>query len=114
MRRTLAAVALLALTGGLHPRLAAAADPPVVAAVQDHMRKLIDAASPAVVALVVSHSPNSPQPPAAADRARGKLGSYAVPDRTPGRDRDRLDLSDPRNIPDHDYGTGVVLDPAGL
>jgi serine protease Do len=92
-----------------------AADPPVVA-VQDQMRKLIDAATPSVVALVISHNPNYPHMPIVAERARGKLGDYSSPppDRFGIRERDRFDLADAKNIPDNNYGTGVVLDTAGL
>jgi serine protease Do len=91
------------------------ADPPV-AALQDQIRKLIDGAAPSVVALVISHNPNYPHMPIAAERSRGKLGEYTPPlvDRFGVKERNPLDLSDAKNIPDNNYGTGVVLDTAGL
>src|SRR5579883_1358875 len=97
-----------------------AADPPSplaqAAAIQDVMRKVIDAAEPSVVALVISHNQGYPEV-SSAERARGTLGGYTSERlRLLGRsvERDRLDLSDPRNIPDNQYGSGVVLDETGL
>lgn len=114
MRRLLPAVVLgLAV---LAVPAARAAEPPTPEAIQEQMRKLIDAAGPSVVALVISHNPGYEEVPAA-DRARGKLGDYRPVERVrPGvrTERDRLDLSDPRNIPDNNYGTGVVIDDTGL
>jgi serine protease Do len=98
---------------------ALAADPPVkasVRALEDHMQKVIDEASPSIVAIAVSQAKYPPLP-AAERKQPGRLGRYTpqIPDRFfPGGPRvaqiDRLDLSDPANIGDHTFGSGIVLD----
>jgi serine protease Do len=116
---------LLTLTlalGGLAP--VSAGDKPArdqVRAVEAHMRDVIDRAEPSVVAIVVSHQKYPPLP--FQDQAvPGKLGSYTPPPRPrqfgpvpvqPSADR-KLDLSDPQNVADNQFGSGIVLDRTGL
>jgi serine protease Do len=112
MRVTLlVGLTVLALAGS-----APAAPPGAIVELQEHIRKVIDTAEPTVVALVVSHSPDYPAQ-SAAERLGGILGEY-FPRQQPavlGRDaRDPLDLSDVRNIPNHGYATGLIIDSAGL
>lgn len=98
----------------------AAAPPEGIRATQEHLQKVIAAAEPSVVAVVVSHSNRYPPLPAD-DRKTGRLGGYTrqvapavgrwrLIDQTP----DPLDLSDPLNARDYQYGSGVVLDTDGL
>ena len=113
MRRGLSALGVLTLLA------AAPADEPrdTVRAVERHMRQVIDAAEPSVVAVVVSHKKYPPQGDAAGP---GRLGGYTPPPEARRGPVDRppvdhtLDLSDPDNVPDHQYGSGVVLDESGL
>ena len=93
-----------------------AAPPAGVVELQEHVRKIIEAAEPSVVALVISHNPEY-KAQSAADRLAGVLGSYdpIQPPRIVARQaRDRLDLSDAKNAPDNSYGTGIVIDAGGL
>ena len=100
--------------------LPATADPPPdgVRALEQHVRKLVDAAEPSVVAVVVSHLK---YPGPAPDRTTGKLGRYALPPAPrfgvnmplPASEA-RLDLSDPHYVADHQFGSGLVLDKGGL
>lgn len=90
--------------------------PPVVEQLETQIRDVIDHAEPSVVAVVVSHSERYKQVDAA-DRARGKLDRYTPPERNPLEllprntpELARLDLSDPANVADHLYGSGLVLD----
>jgi serine protease Do len=99
---------------------AAAQDSPkdAVASLQQQVRKLIDAAEPSVVAVVASHLKYPGPPP---DRTTGRLGKYTPPPQprfgfavqVPTAEA-RLDLSEPQNVADHQFGSGLVLDPAGL
>ncbi|MGL4419785.1 MAG: trypsin-like peptidase domain-containing protein [Gemmataceae bacterium] len=99
----------------LSPALAQS-PPATVLALQEHIRKLIDTTEPSIVALVISQNPNYP-PVAAEEKARGILGDY-----TPringfrglGAERDRLDLSDQKNITLHQFATGIIIDETGL
>ncbi|HET6575693.1 MAG TPA: trypsin-like peptidase domain-containing protein [Fimbriiglobus sp.] len=115
MRRGLLGLLLTAAT-------AVAAPPPEgVRAAEDHLRKVIAAAEPSVVAIVVSHSSQYPPLPADNRKVPGRLGGYEPPDavRIAGWRRlaekpDPLDLSDPHNARDYLFGSGVVLDADGL
>jgi serine protease Do len=84
------------------------ADP---ADLQDRMKKLIDAAEPSVVSLVISHNPKHPVPRA---NRPWELGDYRSPAIVTFRgrqpERDKLDLADVRNAADYTLGSGVVLD----
>jgi serine protease Do len=119
MRRTPIVISLLGLVLAIPAARPDDLPSPSVqaAAIQEHMRKLIDAAEPSIVALVISHHPGYPRIPEA-ERARGILGDYTSP--PPRRfqprldERDPLNLADHRNIPDHGYGSGVVVDERGL
>src|SRR5262249_31421296 len=90
-----------------------ASDPPLQA-LQDQVRKLIDAAEPGVAAVVVSTNPNYPSLSDAERKKPGYLGSYqAAPAPTDGivaPTRDKLDLSDPRSAAENNFGSGLVLD----
>lgn len=87
------------------------ADPPSAAAIQEQMKKLIDAAEPSVVSLVVSHNPKHSIPRA---NRPWELGDYRSPAVATFRgrlpERDKLDLADSRNAADYTLGSGVVLD----
>lgn len=87
------------------------AEPISAAAIQDQMKKLIDAAEPSVVSLVISHNPKHTIPRASRP---WELGDYRSPAVVTFRgrlpDRDRLDLSDSRNAADYTIGSGVILD----
>jgi serine protease Do len=95
------------------PAAARAADPPDAArAIQTQARKVIEAAEPSVVAVVVSRTPYPGQSPE--DVARGVLGDYPAPIE-PRRfmivppEVKRLDLADPGNVANHAFGSGLVL-----
>ena len=112
MLRPLAALLLL-------PLATPAAEPPL-RALEEQVQKVIDAAAPSVVSVVVSHSrrhklPDKPKP--------GQLGGVDAtelvfpPDPRPVFPRrpaqafvHTLDLSAPENVADHTFGSGVVLD----
>jgi serine protease Do len=106
---------LLSLVGGL-----TAAPPPEVAALQNHVKEVIKAAKPSVACVLVSRSDKyaafGQGPSAAAD---GKLGDFRPPltsrfDSPAQRDLvKRLDLANPETVPES-YGSGVVIDDAGL
>ncbi len=97
-----------------------AGDKPVrdqVRAVETHMRDLIDKAEPSVVAIVVSHQ-KYPLLPFQDQAILGKLGTYNPPPPPrqfgpvpvqPGAER-KLDLRDPQNVADNQFGSGLVLD----
>ena len=107
--------------------LAAAAAPPCTAAppenvlaTEEHLRKVIKAAKPSVVAVIVSHSDRYPNLPAAERKIPGRLGSYTRAEPFPMRrwpprvtTPDPLDLSDPQTARNYLYGSGVVLDTTG-
>jgi serine protease Do len=98
--------ALLSLAFAALPALGA--EP---AELQDKMKKLIDAAGPSVVSLVVSHNPKHAIPRA---NRPWELGDYRSPAVASFRgrqpDRDKLDLADVRNAADYTLGSAVVLD----
>lgn len=112
---------------GLAP-LAAAADPAdspdpatkeLARGLERQMRRVIDAAEPGVVAVVVSHQKYPPLP-AEERKLPGRLGGYTPPvakfpspNPPPSADL-KLDLSDARNAPDNQFGSGLVLDAKGL
>lgn len=92
--------------------------PPVLRELEEHLRRVIDGTESSVVAVVVSHS-SKYETVSAADRARGQLDGYEPPARNPlehaiprAVEKNRLDLSDPANIADNLYGSGLVLDAA--
>ena len=98
----------------LLPAVAAADDTPV-RALERQMRGVIDRAEPSVVAVIVSHA----RYPGSERSAMGRLGKYTAvqaPTRPFGAapPPDRLDLSNPENVADHLFGSGVVLHEAGL
>lgn len=108
-------VLLLALAAA-----AGAAPPPEVVALQKHVRQMVDAAEPSVACVLVSRSEqyaNFGQGPSAADE--GRLGDFRPPPAARFVDvarRDlvkRLDLSDRDTVPEA-YGSGIVIDEAGL
>jgi serine protease Do len=90
-----------------------AADPPdAIRAIQVQTRKVIEAAEPSVVAVVVSRTPYPGQSPE--DIARGVLGSYQSPSESRRfipvpPELKRLDLADPGNVANNSYGSGLVL-----
>lgn len=111
----------LLLTVTITPVAFAAPPPEGVRAAEDHLRKVIAAAEPSVVAVVVSHSTQYPRLPADDRKVPGRLGGYAQPEvmrvgrwRQAVQQPDPLDLSDPLNARDYLYGSGVVLDADGL
>ncbi|QEL17882.1 trypsin-like peptidase domain-containing protein [Limnoglobus roseus] len=87
-----------------------AADPDP-AALQERMKKLIDRAERSVVALVISHNPKHDAP---SPTQPWKLGEYQPHNPFPPTlrvpERDKLDLSDARNIGDYTLGSGIVID----
>src|SRR5579885_3586798 len=89
-----------------------------VKAAEEYVKRLIEDAKPSVVAVVVSHSDKYPPLPPAERSVPGRLGRYVLPQPLPGlrfaapTEPNKLDLSDPQNIPDNQYGSGVVLDDA--
>ena len=118
MRRGLLGLTLVPLVASL---TVAALPPDGVRATQEHLQKVIAAAEPSIVAAVVSHSTRYPPLPADEQKLPGRLGGYVrrvAPqvgrwrpiDQTP----DPLDLSDPLNARDYQYGSGIVLDADGL
>lgn len=115
MTRT-AAITLLFLP------LAAAAAEPSLKAFEEGVQKVVDAASPAVVAVVVSHSKEHSAPPKGKPWQLGPVDPNDI--RLPEERRPRflpkqgnppphpLDLSAADNVADHTFGSGVVLDAA--
>lgn len=91
-------------------------------ALEDHVRKVVVQTEPSVVAVIVSHA-KYPKLPGDVP-GPGKLGKYLDPPppdngRQPGffpqiAYDQKLDLGDPQNVADHLFGSGIVLDPAGL
>ncbi len=118
MRRGLLVLPLLALAASAAP----ADDSPrdKIRAIEEHFRKVIDAAEPSVVAVLVSHSTKYPPLPPDERKEPGRLGGYRSQlDQNPvarfvPAPVDKLDLSDPQNVADHTYGSGVVIDTDGL
>ncbi len=91
-----------------------AADP--AKELEARLQKVIDDASPTVVAVVVAHAK---YPAAFAEKGAGKLGKYESPPAHTGfrgplqpAPIDPLDLRDPANAADHTFGAGLVLDAA--
>lgn len=86
-------------------------------------RKLVathEAAGACVGCVVVSRNERYPNPPSAGDTS-GKLGGFdpaaflkANNTAAGAKLAKSLDLSDARNIPDHGFACGVVVDPTGL
>lgn len=84
-------------------------------AVQNQMRKVIEQADQSMVALVISHNRNYPEQFRGVDPSAGRLGAYIPRNGNfQQAERDKLDLSDVRNIPDHNFGSGVIVDKRGL
>ena len=89
--------------------------PPAVRDLEEHVRDVIDAAEPSVVAVVVSHSDRYTKIDAT-DRAKGRLDGYDPPSADPVSARlppipeaGKLDLRRPANIADNLYGSGLVV-----
>lgn len=92
--------------------------PPAARDLEKQTRRIIDAAEPAVVAVVVSHQKYPPLP-AAERKLPGRLGGYTKPAAVPSPHAapaadPKHDLADPENAADNLFGSGLVLDPAGL
>jgi serine protease Do len=94
--------------------------PDLLVAIERQLKAAAETAGPSVGCVVVSRSDRYPKVPGAADQP-GKLGGYDIKEflklnTAPGDARVAvsLDLSDPKNIPDHGYACGVVIDPSGL
>jgi len=91
-------------------------------ALEDHVRKVVAQAEPAVVAVIVSHA-KYPRLPTDGPPRPGRLGKYLDPPDNQGVNRfgpkdtgydPKLDLSDPQNVADNLFGSGLVLDSSGL
>ncbi len=89
-------------------------------AVEKQLKSANETAGPAVACVVVSRSDRYPKSAGTTD-APGKLGGYDLKEflkqnTAHGDDRigESLDLSNPKNIPDHGYACGIVIDPSGL
>lgn len=109
------AVLSLALAGA-----ATAAPPPEAAALQKHFHQLIEAAEPSVACILVSRSGSYAEFRQGPSSARdGKLGEFRPPPIVRAIDAAqrelvrRLDLANPDTVPEA-YGSGVVIDEAGL
>ena len=94
--------------------------PQLLVEIEKQLRAASETAGPCVGCVVVSKSDRYPKAPGTADQP-GKLGGYDLKEflklnTAPGDARVgiSLDLSDPKNIPDHGYACGVVIDPSGL
>ena len=92
----------------------------LLAAVEKQLKTAAETAGPCVGLVVVSKSDRYPKPIGAAEQP-GKLGGYDLKEflklnPAPGDARVgiSLDLSDPKNLSDHGYACGVVIDPSGL
>lgn len=115
MPRLVPVVLLTALAGAVR-----AEPPPEAVALQRTIHKLIDAAEPSVACVLVSRSDKYAEfgegPTAAVP---GKLGGFNAARHVrigdgPRRELvKRLDLANPETVPEA-YGSGVVIDPAGL
>ncbi len=121
MYRTALASGLLLL---LAAHLPAADPPPEVLAVQNAITGVIERASPSVVCLLVSRSDAYKQFDALGNADEpGRLGGFNAErlrqeaerrnDRTRLALINRLDLADPKHIPES-FGSGVVIDETGL
>ena len=92
--------------------------PPEVAALQKTIHRVIDTAEPSIACLLVSRSTKYAQfDPVPASAIPGKLGGFPprqrlldIQAREPNR---RLDLANLDTVPEA-YGSGVIIDPAGL
>ncbi len=89
-------------------------------AIEAQLKTASDTVGPSVACVVVSRSEAYPAV-ANASETPGKLGSFDPVEflktqNTPARAKLALSLtlSDPRNIPDHGFGCGVVIDEKGL
>jgi serine protease Do len=90
-------------------------------AFQNQLRTAAETAAPCVACVVVSRSELYPKPSTTTESPPGKLGEFDPTEFLKGKsseDRlklaDRLDLAKERNIPDHTYVGGAVIDPSGL
>lgn len=87
-------------------------------AIERQLKSIHEKAGPAMACVVVSRSDQYPKPATPPDYP-GRLGGFdaeAFSKTSPARAAlaRRLDLSDSRDIPDHESAAGVVIDPAGL
>lgn len=111
MRAAAALIAALALAAAL-PAREPPARPDLLAAIEKQLRTATESVGPSVACVVVSRSDRYPKP---TDDAPGKLGGFNPKEfGGPGRAAAELDLSDPKNVPDHGFACGLVVDPAGL
>ena len=86
-------------------------------ALEQQIRTTIDATEPCVVAVIVSHLKYPPEHlPANEQRIPGRLGGYSPPKQPmlpaglAARGEDpRFDLSDPEQVGEHKFGSGLVL-----
>lgn len=86
---------------------------------EKQIRKVIDDAEPSMVSIVVSQSTSYPPLTPTERNIPGRLGRF-VPEmridpltKRPSAVDPRLDLSDPQNVPDYLFGSGIVLDLEG-
>ncbi len=89
-------------------------------AVERHLKAAHETAGPSVGCVVVSRSEQYPKG-ASAEDVPGRLGAFDAAEflkanNSPANARlaKSLDLSDAKNIPDHGFGCGVVIDEKGL
>lgn len=87
-------------------------------AYERHLKALHETAGPAMACVVVSRSDQYPKPATPPDYP-GRLGgfdagAFGKAGKAQAALARRLDLTDPRDIPDHESAAGVVIDPAGL
>jgi serine protease Do len=117
--RAASTVALVAALAAAAP----AQEPPkpadLLVAVEKQLRAAAETAGPCVGCVVVSRSDRYPKP--VGPEVPGRLGAFDLKEfvRTnaaPGdaRAAATLDLSDPKNILNHGFACGVVIDPSGL
>jgi serine protease Do len=92
----------------------------LLVAFEKQLKGANETAGPAVACVVVSKSDRYPKMAGSPD-APGKLGGYDIKEflklntaQGDARLAVALDLSDPKNVPDHGYACGVVIDPTGL
>lgn len=118
MRAAFALVAALALGTALPAR-----QPPnkseLLAAAEKQVRAATESVGPSVACVVASKSDRYGKPPA--DAPPGKLGTFDPKEflklnTAPGDARVavELDLADTKNIPDHGFACGLVVDASGL
>jgi len=83
-----------------------------VRALEDQVQKVVRQTEPSLVSIVVSHAKYPAMVGDGAGRP-GRLGRYIANNQLPNA-IDKLDLADPQNLPDHLFGSGLVLDAEGL